>query len=367
MLGKRVFLILLILISFCLWNCQKEEATPEPIVLSCIIKNVSSYGGNDGSIDLTVSGGTQPYSYIWSNYSTTEDIDSLVAGTYIVTVCDIHNCTLTGTFIVTQPELNNIIIDYVINYPSALGANDGSIDITITGGNPPYHCLWSNGSTLEDQYNLEADLYTVTVTDQKEQTVSISVSLYEDIITDFDGNIYTTVKIGDQLWMKENLKVTHAPDGTPITSYAFNDNISNVEVYGRLYTWDIAMNNSIAEKSQGICPCGWHIPSDEEFKTLEIFLGMTQNEADMVNTWRGDSVGTKLKIGGSSGYDALLSGRRSASGQYSLKGIYEYIWTSTEYGDNAWRRCLDLNSDKSGRYNTFPKSYGFSIRCIKDD
>ncbi|NBC83994.1 MAG: hypothetical protein GVY19_11540 [Bacteroidetes bacterium] len=186
-------------------------------------------------------------------------------------------------------------------------------------------------------------------------------------VTDVDGNQYNTISIGTQVWMAENLKVTHAPDGLEITSYAYNNNDSYAETYGRLYTWSVAMNGETQEKAQGICPCGWHIPSDKEFKVLEKYYGMTDNEANMINTWRGSGIGTKFKSDDEDGYRAKLSGRRTSSGQYSLLNVFEYMWTSSEYGDNAWRRCLDLNSEEIGRWNTFPKTYGFSVRCIKDN
>jgi uncharacterized protein (TIGR02145 family) len=101
-----------------------------------------------------------------------------------------------------------------------------------------------------------------------------------------------------------------------------------------------------------------------------MYLGMTRAEADMVNEWRGKGVGTKLAKGGSSGYDALYSGQRSSTGRYSLLDEYEYVWTSTEYQPDAnfaWRRCFRIYSDDSGRWNTFPKTYAFSARCIKDE
>ena len=75
---------------------------------------------------------------------------------------------------------------------------------------------------------------------------------------------------------------------------------------------------------------------------------------------------SKLKEGGDSGYNALLSGRRSSSGVYSLLYQFEYVWTSTEYGDNAWRRCISKEANDIGRWNTFPKSYAFSVRCVKN-
>ena len=117
----------------------------------------------------------------------------------------------------------------------------------------------------------------------------------------------------EQTWMQQNLRVTLAPDGSGIESniYIIDGIPVNEETYGRLYTWDVAMNGSTVENSQGICPDGWHIPSDEEWKELEIHLGMTRQEADMTNTWRGYGAGTKLAQGGESGYEALFAGRRT--------------------------------------------------------
>jgi hypothetical protein len=103
---KEVFLILLVLFPICLQNCHKEEGViPEPIELSGILENISEYGGNDGSIDLTVSGGTPPYSFLWSNHQHTEDIDSLTTGTYIVIVCDI--CERIYRWIFVHPGSTN--------------------------------------------------------------------------------------------------------------------------------------------------------------------------------------------------------------------------------------------------------------------
>ncbi len=150
--------------------------------------------------------------------------------------------------------------------------------------------------------------------------------------------------------------------------YAYINNPESIKKYGLLYTWDVSMNGSKNEGAQGICPVGWHIPSDDEWKQLEMALGMTSAEADMANTWRGSPAGTMLIAGGSSGYNAQLGGRRSSGGAFSLKGRMEYVWTSTESGNSlAWRRCLDIYSSEVGRWDTFPKSYGFSIRCVKDD
>jgi len=289
--GIYVLVIVILLLA----QCEEDKTVPEVLELAYTVTDVSAYGRSDGSIDLTVSGGVLPYQYNWSDGSVEEDIDSLIAGIYKVTVTDAADSTITDSMIVDQPDPSNTV-------------------------------------------------------------------------TDIDGNIYPIVKIGTQKWMAKNLMVTKAPDGSAITSYCFNDNTVYEDNYGRLYTWDEAMNGSVIEMDQGICPDGWHIPTDGEWKTLEIYLGMTQEEADMENTWRGDGVGTALIWGGTSGYEAMLSGRRSSSAVYNLLGDFEYVWTSTETesGSYAWRRCLNGGDSRVGRWNTFPKTYAFSVRCIKD-
>jgi uncharacterized protein (TIGR02145 family) len=217
----------------------------------------------------------------------------------------------------------------------------------------------STGAVTEAIEGLAAGMYWLTVTDSRGQMLTDSIELVDQVI-DFDGNSYSIKKIGSQVWMKENLRVTHTPDGSAIVSYVYEDNPDFETTYGRLYTWDVAMNGSTEEGAQGLCPCGWHIPTDEEFKILEMHLGMTEAQADMVNTWRGAPVGTMMKAGGSSGYEAKLSGRRSSGGAYSLMGRMEYMWTSSQFDTSlAWRRCLDDNSPHVGRWNTFQRAMDF--------
>jgi uncharacterized protein (TIGR02145 family) len=273
----------------------------------------------------------------------------------------------TDTFLVNQPEPIPISIYFETQNPSETLATDGFIHLQLNGGVPPFTIIWSNGATTKDLENLSAGNYIVTITDNAGQTHTDSVSLC-DVLTDIDGNKYSTVKIGEQVWMKENLKVTHSPDNTPIQSSIYQNDSLNLEIHGRLYSWNAAMNGSKEEGAQGICPNGWHIPSDEEIKILEITLGMTRQEADMNNIWRGVNIGTQLKENGTSGFELKLSGRCSGTGSFSYIDRVGYFWSSTESGDNyAWRRCLDKYANDVGRYNTFSKSYGFSIRCIKND
>ncbi len=363
-----IHILFFIVLSLLLTSCKKEEEeTYEPIQISGSVTHVTIFGGNDGSIDLTVTGGVPPFFFLWSNGKTTEDIDNIPAGEYIIHISDCKNQLATDTFDITQPASEPISLTFKTQNPSAPGAKDGSIDITLSGGVAPFTFLWSNGKTTEDIANLASGSYIITVTDNIGQSLTDTISL-GDFLTDIDGNQYLTVKIGTQTWMKENLKVTRAPDGSPIESFMYQNDPGFLQKYGRLYTWGSTMNGSTQEKAQGICPDGWHVPSDEEYKILEMELGMTRQQADMVNVWRGATVGTQLMAGGTSGFDVIFCGRRSPSGSYSYIGQVEYLWTSTQSDANfAWRRCLDKYASDVGRYNTFQKIYGFSVRCLKND
>lgn len=269
-----------------------------------------------------------------------------------------------------EPEIP-LELEAEIQHVSVFGGHDGAILVEISGGNPPYAFLWSSGDTTQDLTGISAGIYYLTVSDEIFQmatdTFLVKQPELEGVI-DVDGNIYSVIEIGGQTWMQENLRVTHAPDGSEITSHSYYNDEDSIKKYGRLYTWDVAMNGSKTEGAQGICPDGWHLPTDDEWKQLEMALGMTAAQANLTNGWRGAPAGAMMKAGGSSGYEALLSGRRSSNGSFSLIGRMEYMWTSTEYGTTlAWRRCLDSASADVGRWNTFPKSYGFSVRCVKND
>lgn len=123
------------------------------------------YGGSNGSIDLTVTGGTGPYTYNWnSGMYTTEDISGLNAGVYSVAVTDFNGCV--GGTVVTLTQPTQIAIAQVTSTnPTSCGGNDGTIDIAVTGGTPGYNYLWSNGATTEDNSAMSAGTHTVTVTD----------------------------------------------------------------------------------------------------------------------------------------------------------------------------------------------------------
>jgi uncharacterized protein (TIGR02145 family) len=220
-------------------------------------------------------------------------------------------------------------------------------------------------------------------------------------VSDIDGNTYGTIEIGTQVWMAENLKVSHYPDGTPITAISdeaeWNDMTPDVQAYcwynnlteyidtsGALYTWAAAMNGELSSDTipsgvQGVCPDGWHLPSDAEWKILEMFLGMTQADADNYD-WRGSDEGGQLKETGfsnwafpntggsnSSGFTVVPGGFRSAKGVfYSVDQSAAFWSTKAEEGtDMAWYRTLNFDREQVYRqYNDM--RLGVSVRCVKN-
>jgi hypothetical protein len=145
---------------------------PSEISLSSTITPPTNGTTNDGAIDITVSGGSMPYSYSWSNAASTEDISGLSIGNYTVTVTDSTGCTLIESFFVdTIPALDAVLQSGDV---TCLNSNNGAIDLTLIGGVTPFTFAWSNGATTEDISGLAAGVYTVTVTDNLLQSVIAS-------------------------------------------------------------------------------------------------------------------------------------------------------------------------------------------------
>ncbi|MFM8949371.1 MAG: gliding motility-associated C-terminal domain-containing protein, partial [Bacteroidota bacterium] len=143
------------------------------------VANVDCFGGTNGNIDLNVSGGTSPYTYLWSNGSVSEDLNGITAGTYTVSVVDANGCDGTATININQPAnpLSNTVS--VTQQVNCFNGNDGSVDLTVNGGTLPYVYSWSNGSTTEDLSGLSAGVYTVLITDQNGCQDSASVTILQ--------------------------------------------------------------------------------------------------------------------------------------------------------------------------------------------
>jgi uncharacterized protein (TIGR02145 family) len=207
-------------------------------------------------------------------------------------------------------------------------------------------------------------------------------------VTDIDGNVYQTVTIGTQVWMAQNLKVTHYRNGDSIPNVSvaatwialttgalcsYDNDVNNVAIYGRLY------NAYAVGDSRGLAPAGWHVPSDAEWQQLEMALGMSQATA-VTSGYRGTTEGGKLKETGTvhwanpnigatneNGFSALPGGFRSydRGTDYFIHNVANF-WTSTKNGtDSAWCRYVSYNHADVAR-SYLSERDGFSIRCVKD-
>ena len=131
--------------------------------------NISCNGASDGSVDLTISGGTAPYTFLWNSGQTTEDLSNVAAGNYSVTITDSHNCTATNTITLTEPLLmSSSVVSPTFTggfNVSCTGYTDGTVNLTVTNGVAPYTYLWTNGATTQNITNAAAGNNSVTVTD----------------------------------------------------------------------------------------------------------------------------------------------------------------------------------------------------------
>ncbi|MBI4648982.1 MAG: SprB repeat-containing protein [Bacteroidia bacterium] len=165
-------------------NCKAVGTTiiTEPAVLTASIvgTNVSCNGLTNGSANLTAGGGTLPFTYVWSNSATTEDIAGLAPNTYTVTVTDANNCTATANVAITEPAV--LIASIVETNVSCNGLANGSANLTVAGGTLPYGFAWSNLATTEDIAGLAPNTYTVTVTDANNCTATANVAITEPAV-----------------------------------------------------------------------------------------------------------------------------------------------------------------------------------------
>jgi subtilisin-like proprotein convertase family protein len=169
---------------------------PTALASSFAVTNVDCNSNATGIVDLTPAGGTTPYTYAWSNSATTQDINALVSGSYIVTITDDNNCILIDTAVVTQPNALATTID--TTNVSCFGFDDGEADLTVSGGTTPYSYAWTNSATTQDLTNLAPGNYTVIVTDANNCIISDSL-----LITEPD-TLQTTVQATDVICYGEN-------------------------------------------------------------------------------------------------------------------------------------------------------------------
>lgn len=166
-----------------------------------------------------------------------------------------------------------------------------------------------------------------------------------------DGEVYETVVIGSQRWLKENLRYDHGSG-----SRCFDDRPDYCERYGRLYTWSAAVRS---------CPPGWHLPTEQDWRQLESALGMQTSELDR-REYRGEREGANLRVGGGSGFDARLTGYMRPDGTPRRLNERAAFWTATEHrpGESSWHR--DISADPRVYRSPVDHEYYLSVRCVAD-
>ena len=205
-------------------------------------------------------------------------------------------------------------------------------------------------------------------------------------VSDIDGYTYKTLKIGNQWWTAESLRVTRFNDGSSIT---FIDENANDTLWSEItepaYTtinngqFGLLYNYAVIETSLNIAPEGWHVATDEDWKALEREVGMSQSETNALG-WRGSTEAELLTAKNSAGwpegatlfgkdtyqFNAKPGGCRVFNGELNLQGNTAFWWTGTTDGNEAWYRYFDASQTRIFRQHTY-KGYGMSIRCVKNN
>ena len=211
-----------------------------------------------------------------------------------------------------------------------------------------------------------------------EKILGVIIVVEEDPVTDYDGNVYNAVRIGEQVWTTENLNVTHYRNGDPIPNVSDNTEWINLRTGARCYydndsatysdTYGSLYNYYTVADPRNLCPTGWHVPSDAEWTTLETYLGgITYAGGKMKETgtthWKYPNTGASNE----SHFTALPGGYRTYNdGRTYGMGDAGYWWSSTEYITLAISWSLgysmyNISRDQSRKWK------GYSVRCIRDD
>lgn len=207
-------------------------------------------------------------------------------------------------------------------------------------------------------------------------TQSVQSKHVSGILKDVEGNTYKTIKIGHQVWMAENLRVKKFRNGDPILSteatkdvskeinpilqWSYNGDDSKVAMFGRLYTWNVVSDH------RGVCPRGWHVPSDAQWSILINFLGGNEVAGgrlknDTEDVWFSPNIDATNDVN----FNALPAGCREYNGAFSYMNAMAGWWTATEdISKHAWSKVI--RSDRSTIETVGNmKNYGRSIRCIQ--
>jgi len=268
---------------------------PNLLQISLSGSNVNCYGGSEGAIDMSVTGGTPLYSYLWSDLSITEDISDLTAGTYSVTVTDNNGCIVTGSYIITEPD--SLHLNTSAGDVTCYGYSDGYTNVSVSGGVYPYSYLWGpntgyqNTSTAID---LDADIYQVTITDANGCTKTAFTEVYEP-----DAMILAV-----------------SPED--VTCYEGNDGSATVVATGGttpyFYSWDPNTGYQNTSTAEGLSPGSYSVTvTDANACTNTISVSVDQPSPVIVQA----SADVIICVGENTAISASASGGN---------GTFSYFW-----------------------------------------
>jgi PKD repeat protein len=262
-------------------NCKNSDTiiVTEPVALehSFDVKNVSCFNGSDGKITLSVTGGTAPYSYLWSNDSTSKDVASLQANDYVVDVTDHNGCTFSDNTSVLEPDKLVMFLDKtdVLCY----GGTSGSINTTVFGGTEPYSFNWSTGATTKDLTNLKAAGYSLLATDYNNCTINDSVSVYQP------DSINILSQVNDA------------------SCFGLSDGSISITPWGGLPPYSYSWSNSAITKDLDAVPSGDYTLNFKDDNKCPVVVNLTIKQPDAFSA--GFYVGDASCFNGNNGYIKL--------------------------------------------------------------
>jgi uncharacterized protein (TIGR02145 family) len=373
---KKYFLQSLVLIVTCLLITPSLLAqSPQGIPYQAVMRNADGSVMSSSAVSLTfmihdgTANGTVVYQESHSLTSNAQGLVSCVVGNGVVSEGNSEaslsniNWGSGAKFLHVMMASTDLGTQQLLSVPYALYAGSTHVSVSPTG----------------DTLTVGGNNVIVPGISSANPPVLFTQGLG---VTDIDGNFYPSIIINGQEWMQKNLAVTKYRNGDPIptglsdlnwqstTSGAFaiyNNDAVNDTLYGKLYNW-YAVNDS-----RGVCPTGWHVPSDAEWNSFSNYLDPGANGGD---TWP-NAAGGKMKATtgwnspntgatNESGFTGLPGGYRYGDGPYFDVGIYVYWWSSTEYGSvTAWTRRLYYDVSFVSRYFGY-KVVGYSVRCVRD-
>jgi len=347
-----------------------------------------------GSLDVMTTPSGASITLNKKEYGTSPNIvDKLLIGDYALQLSKPGYASVTKTVTVTEGKSTELNETLANGKAVAISSTPAGATLFIDGisvGATPYSGNLTFGSHLLriEQGGKKAEKTIMIAQSGGETNFTLS---FDITVTDIDGNVYKTVKIGTQVWIAENLKTTKYNNGTNIPNvtdatawgalktpgYCFYDNsAANKSNYGALYNWYTVNTGKLA-------PEGWHVPTDAEWKTLEEYLiangynydgSTTGNKiakslaaTTLWNTYTEvGTIGDNLTKNNKTSFTALPGGYRVTNGTFFNVGYNGYWWSSTEYSTTyAWYRHLYYDGYNLYRSND-TKSYGFSVRCVRD-